>query len=146
MNEHETQGRILSDLRKALRPKMSTIEIDYFMQDIKFTSTKYPGDFSIIDVIFYQQWKVHIHDFKQYFSGDAGGIAGLGFGCGSGYLYTDDIEKLFRETKTFYWFSAEIVYYSIYFLGEKSKLLGHFQAYGGAPSVGGTGGGSGSWK
>jgi hypothetical protein len=57
-------------------------------------------------------------------------------------VYTDDLQRLYRETTRFE-FQGTPVYLSILFFND-NNLLGHFQA-GAISTVTGIGGGGGNW-
>jgi len=98
----------------------------------------------IISFLFYQNievWGEITENVYWDFIGQAGGMSSPGMYGGFGNVYTDDIDKLHTNTKTFFMYSVVGVYSAIYFYDKDQNLLGHFQAAFGAlmGSLGGTG-------
>lgn len=79
------------------------------------------------------------------FKGKAGGLAGLVGGKAWGTLYTDDIQNLADNTKSFMFTCYGGVYEALYFYDSNSNLLGYIQA-GGFTIAAGMAGGTGSWS
>jgi len=133
---------IANDLVKQLQGKLDQDKLDASVQHILKVDTKYPtSNGSVICTIFYFRFTVDCQ--KKAFIGNAGGLGSVGGGALLGDIYTDDINRLFSSTVSF-WFYTNPVYASLTFYDGSSNILGTFQA--GAVSVcGGWGGGSGSW-
>lgn len=93
-------------------------------------------------LIFYLKFQVNITNGKT-FDGHAGGASSPGGGALFGHVYTDDLDRLYRDTVSFE-FQATPVYLSILYFDSHSKLLGHFQS-GAVSIVTGIGGGKGKW-
>lgn len=106
-------------------------------------NTAYAANGSVASLIFYMKFQVSVKGGKT-FNGNAGGIAVPGGGALFGTVYTDDINALYNNTKSFQ-FTCTPVYTSLVFFDGNSKVLGTFQA-GSVSTVTGTGGGSGSWS
>lgn len=77
------------------------------------------------------------------FYGNAGGWSIPGAGYNWGDMYTDDIDRLHKETYSFE-FNSSAVYFSILFYSRNHLLLGHYEG-GGVSMVSGIGGGRGHW-
>ena len=110
---------------------------------MKSASTAYPAHGSVASLVFYLKVQVVINDGKT-FDGDAWGLAFPGGGALFGDVYTDDLNALYSNTVSFA-ITATPVYTAVYFFDGGSSLLGHFQA-GSVSTVGGSGGGKGSWS
>lgn len=105
-------------------------------------ATAYPATGSVASVVFWMKWQVQCQG--KTFNGDSWGIAFPGGGALFGDVYTDNLNALFANTRSFA-FTATPVYTAVYFFDGSSNLLGTFQA-GSVSTVTGTGGGSGSWS
>lgn len=133
---------IAHDFRVAMHEKLEPEHIDE-VADALMTATKsYPATGSVASLIFYLKFQVNITDGKS-FNGNAGGISSAGGGALKGDVYTDDLDRLYRDTVSFE-FQSTPAYLSILFFDGHSKLLGHFQSIA-LSTVTGVGGGSGSW-
>ncbi len=63
-------------------------------------------------------------------------------GSGAGHVYTDDLDRLYRDTTSFSFVSA-VAYLGVQFFDANSNLLGHYGGGGvGVPAVGGGSGSS----
>lgn len=102
----------------------------------------YNANGSVASMIFYLKFQVNIDNGKS-FNGNAGGVSSLGGGALIGDVYTDDIDRLYRDTVSFE-FNCTPVYTSLLFFDQHSRLLGHFQS-GSISTVAGVGGGSDEW-
>lgn len=108
------------------------------------SNASYTVQGSVASFIFYQRFQAEVKGGKT-FKGDAGGVSGPGGGGFWGTLYTDDIQRLYRDTISFQ-YNVQTAYLNINFFDRNSKFLGHIQAGGVSTLVVGVGGGSGSWK
>lgn len=137
---------IAQDFRNAMHGKMDKKMIDAVVTKLSATTAATTAAHfttgSVHSFIFYLCFEVQIQKGKS-FNGNAGGLAFPGEGMLMGNVYTDDLDKLYRETVSFE-FQATPVYTSLLFFNDKSILLGHFQA-GSVSLVTGVGGGTGSW-
>lgn len=105
---------------------------------------------SAMSMIFYLQFTVQISDsnekkYNRYqFKGNGGGVSTPGGGALMGDIYTDNLEFLINNTKSFE-FNCALAYTSIVFFDNKSRCLGSFQS-GSVSTVAGIGGGKGKWS
>jgi hypothetical protein len=104
---------------------------------------KRAGTGTVISRIFYLQFQIVLEGGKT-FNGKVGDIASPAGGSLVGDLYTNDLDRLYRDTVNFE-FQSTSVYTSLVFFDGKGILLGHFQA-GPLSSIAGMGTGSGSWS
>lgn len=123
--------------------KLEQDKIDAGVTALTATDTSYAANGSVASFIFYLEFGVNVTGGKS-FRGKAGGVSSPGGGALFGDVYTDDIDRLYRDTVSFE-FQGTPVYLSILFFDNNSNLLGHFQA-GAVSTVTGVGGGSGSWS
>ncbi len=131
------------DTLVALNGKLEPAKLDAARAAVLAPATAYPATGSVASLIFYLKFQINISGGKS-FNGNAGGASTPGGGFLAGDVYTDDINRLYAKTVSFF-FTATPVYTALYFYDSDSNLLGHFQ--GGAVSIiTGTGGGSGSWS
>jgi len=135
---------IASDFHKTMKDLYADKNLlDNAVHGIKAASQKYAANGTIASFIFYQQITVNVTGGKT-FKGHAGGIGLPGGGGSWGDVYTDDINRLYRDTHSFQFIDSG-VYFTVNFFDSHSNFLGTFQA--GALSVSpGTGGGTGSWS
>jgi len=139
---HEIVGH---DFRSAMHGKMPENDIDNVVASLANTAatTAYPANGSVASLIFYMKLQVSVKGGKT-FNGHAGSLGTPGGGALFGDVYTNDINRLYRDTVSFE-FQGTPVYLSILFFDGNSRLLGHFQS-GAVSTVIGAGGGSGSWS
>lgn len=134
---------IAHDFQSAAHGAMSEQQIEQVAHGLTTSSGRYPAKGNIVSLVFYQEIHVYVDGGKN-FDGKAGGLSSPGSGALFGDLYTDDINRLYRDTVSFEYQSTP-VYFSVLFFDGNSNLLGHFQA-GAVSIVTGIGGGSGSWS
>jgi hypothetical protein len=97
----------------------------------------------VAGAIFFLKWQVTITGGKT-FDGTSGGITTIGGGALFGDVYTDDLNRLYSNTKSFE-YNAAFAYTSLLFFDGNANLLGHFES-GSVSTIAGVGGGSGSWS
>lgn len=138
--------QIAQDFYNNFKGKLEDAELDQVVQEIKCTENKYHTQGSLIGMVVYFRVTVGAYfDVKKQFTGDGGGVVMPGTQALIGDLYTNDLEKLYRDTVSFE-VNATPVYTSVLFFDKSSHLLGHFQAAAVSTPTGGIGGGKGSWK
>jgi hypothetical protein len=135
---------IVSDFEASVKDVLDQEKIDAAVATLRATRTSYPATGTVVGLIFYYRITVDITGTQHQFVGNAGGVGGLGGGGFWGDVYTDDIERLYRDTVSFQ-FNATPVYFNVNFFDGSSNLLGNLQA-GGLAVLLGTGGGSGGWS
>ena len=136
---------IAEDFAADMHGKLDAEQIESIKDSLLAANTAYPANGSVASLIFYLKFQVKVTSSGgKTFNGHAGGASTPGGGALFGDVYTDDIDRLFRDTKSFQ-FQSTPVYLSILFFDGHSKLLGHFQS-GAVSTVAGVGGGSGSWS
>jgi hypothetical protein len=134
---------IAEDFRAAMQGKLDDDKIAAAVAAIETTTGRYPATGSVASLIFYLKVQVNITGGKT-FNGEAGGLFSPGGGFLAGDVYTDDVNRLYRDTVSFA-FEGTPVYLSVQFFDAHSNLLGHLQA-GAVSIVIGIGGGSGRWS
>lgn len=134
---------VAHDFMVATHGKLEQEKIDAATAAIKATTSKYGASGSVASMVFYLKFQVNVNGGKS-FNGNAGGLSSPGGGALFGDVYTDDINRLYRDTVSFE-FNATPVYLSILFFDGNSNLLGHFQS-GAISTVLGIGGGKGEWS
>lgn len=134
---------VAHDFLVAMHGKLEQEKIDAAVTSLKATTAKYAATGSVASLIFYLKFQVSIKGGKT-FDGNAGGASSPGGGALFGDVYTDDLDRLYRDTVSFE-FNATPVYLSILFFDGNSNLLGHFQS-GAISTVLGIGGGKGEWS
>lgn len=125
--------------------KLEPEQLDAAVEALRSTTTGYAANGSVVSAIFYLKFQVRITSSGgKTFNGDGGGISTPGAGALMGTVFTDDLDRLYRDTRSFS-FQGTPVYLGIEFFDGSSRLIGHYQ--GGAVSiVSGVGGGSGRWS
>ncbi|MEO5928291.1 MAG: VapA/VapB family virulence-associated protein [Candidatus Kapaibacterium sp.] len=135
---------IATDFATTMQGKLDSETINNVVTSLKTTAQAYPANGSVASFIFYLKFQVSVKNGGKTFNGDAGGLTTPGGGALFGDVYTDDINRLYKDTTAFE-FQGTPVYLSILFFDKNSNLLGHFQA-GAISTVIGVGGGSGKWS
>lgn len=137
---------MIDDFKKTMKNKMSDKQIEQVVKQLsnKANTPAYPANGNVVSFIFYIETSVAFNDKPYKFSGKAGGISSLGAGVTVGNIYTDDIDKLVTETKSFQ-LNAAVAYTNILFFNSGSHLLGHYESFS-ISTVLGIGGGSGHWE
>jgi Rhodococcus equi virulence-associated protein len=106
-------------------------------------TASYPAKGSIASMIVWMRCECRVDGGKQ-FTGDSWGISFPGGGALFGDVYTDDLNALYANTRSFA-LAATPVYTSFVFFDDNHSPLGSFQA-GSVSTVSGTGGGKGGWS
>lgn len=135
--------RTAKSIRNFLEGKLDSAEIDNINSRLEKMTEKYYHEIKILGALFYMHIWMQDDNDNWEFNGNAGVITLVSAGGAAGHIYTDDIDRLYRETTSFSYESA-MVYFSVQFFNNKSELLGHFHS--GGFGTGGVGGGSGKWK
>ena len=136
---------IAHDFMMSTHSKLDEEKIEANVATLLNTTASYPANGSVASLIFYLKFQVQItSDGGETFNGNAGGVSSPGGGALFGDVYTDDLNRLYRDTVSFE-FQGTPVYLSILFFDGDSNLLGHFQA-GAVSTVLGVGGGKGEWS
>lgn len=140
--EHVSRDTVAKELAVQMDGKLEPAKIDAAARSLAATETSYGANGNVASMIFYLQFQVNVNGGRS-FNGKAGGISSPGGGALFGTVFTDDIDRLYRDTHSFA-FQATPVYMALEFFDADHRLLGHFQS-GGISTVLGTGGGTGSW-
>jgi len=134
---------IAHDFHVSMHGKLADKQIEAVKKTLLSTTNAYHATGSVVSMIFYLQFQVNIDNGKS-FNGKAGGISSPGGGALIGDVYTDDLERLYRDTVSFE-FNCTPVYTSLIFFDSHSNCLGSYQS-GSISTVAGVGGGSGKWS
>ncbi len=92
----------------------------------------------------YQHFSLTVEDDGKTFTGDSGGISVPGVAVLKGTLFTEDLQRLYKDTVSFQ-YNAVGPYMNINFFDSHSTLLGHVQS-GSIGTLTGIGGGTGGWR
>jgi hypothetical protein len=125
-----------------LRGKIADEELEKCVNSIRSSANKYAAGGAVICALFY--WRITLDTQGKRYTGNAGGIGGLGGASTNGDIYTDDWNRLVREAHSFE-FNSAFVYLNINIFNKDSQFLGHYQG-GGVGTCGGIGGGTGSFS
>ncbi|MCB9529829.1 MAG: VapA/VapB family virulence-associated protein [bacterium] len=136
------RAALISGFRERLTGRLPQDKIDAASAKLEAATTSYSANGSIASAIFYLKVQVKISG-GETFNGNAGGVATPGGGALFGDVYTDDINALYANTKSFE-LNAAAAYTSVLFFDGSSNLLGHFES-GSVSTVIGVFGGKGSW-
>ncbi|GAA0590249.1 VapA/VapB family virulence-associated protein [Caenispirillum bisanense] len=143
-NKLVTTKEILAhDMVSHLQGKLPDDKLQAAVERLLALTNKYPATGNVASLIFYLKVQVSITGGKT-FNGNAGGAALPGGGANFGDVYTDDIDRLYRDTVSFQ-VNSTYTYFNVNFFDRNSYLLGHYQA-GAISTVTGIGGGTGSWS
>jgi Rhodococcus equi virulence-associated protein len=134
---------VVNDFRKHMQGKLDDAKLDAAAQAMTAAMTAYPASAYAISLVFYMRVEVQLNGAAQKFSGNAGGVGQPGAGGFFGNVYTDDLAKLYAQTRVFE-YHGTYVYTGVTFWDDDSNLLGHFEG-GGLGIMVGVGGGTGSW-
>lgn len=138
--------QIAQDFYNNFQGKLEDEKLDQVVQEIKCTENKYHTQGSLINWVVYFRVTVGAYfDVKKQFTGNGGGLGFPGTQALIGDLYTNDLERLYRDTDSFE-VNVTPVYTSVLFFDKSSRLLGHYQAGAVSTPTGGIGGGKGSWE
>ncbi|OTA17558.1 hypothetical protein Xvie_00946 [Xenorhabdus vietnamensis] len=142
---NEQRLEVVESLSELLTGKLDQEIIDDARKKIlEKRSVSLKAKLTITSFIFYHKEFLEIENHKEFY-GTSGGVTSLGVGVYSGYLHTDDIDKLYAEGLEFTTITTA-VFATIQFWSIKDrKLLGHFEG-GGVGTTLGTNGGSGYWR
>ena len=136
---------IAHDFVEAHHHMLEAEHLDAIVEKLTSVTQKYPATGTSLGVIFYARYTVNVKGSGgKSFEGNGGGIAGIGGGALIGDVYTDDLDRLYRDTVSFEYNSA-FAYTSVLFFDKNSQLLGHFQS-GSVSTLAGVGGGQGKWS
>jgi len=143
-----TKMEIVGQFRDSVAESLSQEEIDTIANLMvgnpsSAETKKYGANGTFISALFYIRTTVAISNGKQ-FKGNAGGITGLGGGATFGHVYTEDVDRLYRETRRFQTNFAPAVT-TVIFMDGSSRVLGTY-AGGAVGTAGGIGGGTGTWS
>ncbi|MDC9606880.1 VapA/VapB family virulence-associated protein [Xenorhabdus griffiniae] len=148
MNEiehNEIKLKIIEDFKRDAKGKLEPDIIGEAVKKIASPkSEKYYATGDAQSFIFFIMFSLETDIDKKSFSGKAGGLTSAGFAWMEGYIYTDDLGKLYSDTVSFE-FNSTFAYLSLLFFDSHSHLLGHFQSAA-ISTISGIGGGSGSWS
>ncbi|WP_108445134.1 VapA/VapB family virulence-associated protein [Halomonas denitrificans] len=143
MAQEVSREVIAHDFIAGMHGKLDQNKIAEASKALMATQAAHSANGSVASLIFYLQFQVNINGGKT-FDGKAGGISTPGGGALFGNVYTDDLDRLYRDTTSFE-YQGTPVYLSVLFFDKHSTLLGHFQS-GAVSTVIGVGGGSGHWS
>ncbi|SEP43854.1 VapA/VapB family virulence-associated protein [Nitrosovibrio sp. Nv6] len=136
---------IAKDFADKMAGHLPDDKIKAAVDKITTTATSYPANGSVVIAIFYVKPVITITSTGgKTFYGNGGGIGSAGGGAWWGDVYTDDIERLYRDTVSFQ-INIAVAYSAVVFFDRDSNELGHFQA-GSLVTGGFVGGGSGAWS
>jgi hypothetical protein len=143
--------QIATEFREAMSGKLEPEKIEVACKHLLAgASNHYSANGSVMSMIFYLQFQITISDNNaepynhRIFNGKGGGISSPGGGALMGDIYTDDLDRLIKDTHSME-FNCAFAYTSVVFFDKSSHCLGSFQS-GSVSTVAGIGGGTGKWK
>ncbi|MBM9506851.1 VapA/VapB family virulence-associated protein [Actinacidiphila acididurans] len=134
---------IARDFAKRMHGTLEQDKVDAAVGALLSPAVSYPAECIVISAIFYTHWKIVVTD-GETFNGNAGGVGTPGGGGMWGSVNTNDINKLYSQTKSFEYYATS-AYVNVNFFDGSANFLGSFNA-GGLSTLNGAGGGSGSWS
>jgi hypothetical protein len=138
----EVRDEMAAATEAALRGNIPDEEVTAAVTSIKSATASYPAGGSFLCTFFY--FRITLSCQGESWVGNAGGLGGVGGASTNGDIYTDDINRLFKETTSFQ-FNNAVVYLNVNFFNSSSQFLGSYQG-GGVGTCAGIGGGSGKWS
>ncbi|KLU14376.1 MULTISPECIES: VapA/VapB family virulence-associated protein [Xenorhabdus] len=145
VEQNEIKFKIIEDFKQYAKDKLEPNVIGEAVKRIASSSNdKYYTTGDVQGIVFFLLFSLEVNIDKKSFSGKAGGLTSPGFAWMEGYVYTEDLGKVYSDTVSFE-FNASPVYFSLLFFDSHSHLLGHFQSAA-ISTISGIGGGSGSWS
>lgn len=134
---------IIHDFVNAMHGKLEQGKIEATAAKLRTQdSQSYPATGNIISLVFYL--KLQVDTERAVFNGSGGGLNYPGAGALLGTLFTDDQDKLYRETVSFNYVSYT-AYFGMTFFDKDHNNIGHFLSGAVTTVVVGVGGGEGSW-
>jgi hypothetical protein len=143
------EAAILSDYKKAHKGKLSDAQIEEGVKSLSgamnaaqqaAAQAKYGAKATIVTTFGWVRVTVEVNGGKSC-EGNGGGVFGLGGGVFGGDVYTDDLQRLYKDSVSFQVNLVGMVYLNINFFDGNSNLLGSFQGGGFSPWTSGVGGG-----
>ena len=137
------EDTVAQALREHLQGKLEDEKLDAAVSAARSAATpSYRTSGNVISAVFYLRFTLDLS--AKQFIGDAGGLTTPGAGALIGDIYTDDVDRLFNNTRSFS-FIGTVGYLLMTFFDSSSNPLGvgHFGA---VSIVSGAGGGSGRWR
>lgn len=140
----EDLSAVAKDFQASMKDVMNQAQIDKILSEMASFTNKYAAQCHIASTIFYVFIAPAVEGGRNGVDGHGGGLFTPGAGGSWGHLYTDDIERLYRNTVS-YQVNAAAAYLNVNFFDGHSNFLGHYQG-GGVGTVVGVGGGTIRWK
>ncbi|EFU9193467.1 VapA/VapB family virulence-associated protein [Escherichia coli] len=139
------RSSIMDDVKAKYGEYLPIDQVSQILDKIASAENKYSAKTTLASAIFYIKVDTQITgEGGKHFSGNAGGLSSPGGGVLFGDLYTNDLEMLYKNTVSFQ-ITMTPVFCSVLFFDSSSNLLGHFEG-GGASTISGVAGGTGSWS
>ncbi|WP_445721753.1 VapA/VapB family virulence-associated protein [Flavobacterium sp.] len=140
--EAENLKMMTTDFKEVVKGKMEEKQIEKIVSDMSSFTNRHAAQCPISSAVFYVWINVIVEGGKSAV-GHGGGLFTPGGGGSWGHLYTNDIERLYRDTISFQVNAAQ-VYLNVNFFDAHSNLLGSYHG-GGIGTVRGIGGGTTKW-
>lgn len=140
----EDLSAVAKDFKASMKDVMSEAQIDKTLSEMASFTNQYAAQCQIASTIFYVFITPAVEGGQNGVDGHGGGLFTPGGGGSWGHLYTDDIERLYRDTIS-YQVNAAAAYLNVNFFDGHSNLLGHYHG-GGVGTVVGIGGGTIRWR
>jgi hypothetical protein len=136
------EDTVAQALRDHLQGKLEDDKLDAAVSSLAAQTESYRTSGNVISGIVYLRFTLDLS--AKRFIGDAGGLSTPGGGALIGAIYTDDLDRLFNNTRSFS-FVGTVGYLVMYFYDSNHALLGTGQ-FGAVSIVSGAGGGTGRWQ
>ncbi|CDL82734.1 VapA/VapB family virulence-associated protein [Xenorhabdus szentirmaii] len=137
--------KILEDFKKNIANKWPPELIDKTVKKVTSLETQnYTALATIESTIIHQFFKVGLTGYPVHFEGSTTGLSTPGFGSSAGLVFTDNLDKLVSDTRSF-WFVGNMSYLGMYFYNDDGSWLGQFQGASLSLVIGG-GTGRGEWS
>ncbi|WP_338804223.1 VapA/VapB family virulence-associated protein [Xenorhabdus griffiniae] len=147
LEKNEIKLNLIENFKKTMQGKLEPQKINEAVT--KIASQKidaYSAGGHVESLIFYLRFYLR-PDFienKKSFRGQAGGVTTPGFATIQGFIFTDDLDRLYSDTVGF-GFSSTLTAFGIYFFDSDNNMIGTFGGLA-ISLIAGAGGGTGSWS
>jgi hypothetical protein len=141
--EEKNFKAVVADFKEAAKGRFEDNQIEQIAKDMSTFTNRYAAQCPIASAVFYVFANCIVEGGKSA-EGHGGGLFTAGGGGSWGHLYTNDIDRLYRDTISFQ-VNATNVYINVNFFDANSNLLGNYHG-GGIGTVVGVGGGTVRWK
>ncbi|PHM58993.1 VapA/VapB family virulence-associated protein [Xenorhabdus sp. KK7.4] len=145
IKDNEIRLKMIEDVKKYTEGKLEAELIDKTIKEITSLGIEgYQATVSYVGKFIKQIFNIVVEDHHEVFRGESWGISSIGVGASEGWIWTDNLDKLFSDTTHFKFVGNSLVL-GITFQSADLSPLGVFTGLG-ISLVTGIGSGSGNWS